>query len=300
MTREAIWGGAVAAAALVVVGIGAVVVVTIGGGDQDASQVEVVNATDAPITPPTNPVAVTIETTVPSATTSTAATTTTISATTTTLAPTTTVATTPAPPPGRLEAAATDLDLGLDRSDGAIAIGNSGGQPIDWATSSDNALVEATRGGALAPGAQTDVTITVSRTGLIEGEYLAVVSVLGGGRGIPITVRWRVERAPVVRVSITPAGLADAATCPADTADLTGTVSAAVIDESAVASVLMSWSGAGTGGSSALVEGEPGTWSGALGPLSGAGSWTILVTATDARGNVGTGGTTLLVTACPP
>jgi hypothetical protein len=300
MTPEAMWGAAAAAAAVVVVGIGAAVVLTTSGQGQDSSQVEVVNATDAPITPPTNPVAVTIVTTVPSATTSTVATTTTISSTTSTLAPTTTVATTLALPPGRLVAAATDLDLGLDRTEGAIAIGNSGGQPIDWATSSDNALVEATRGGTLAPGTQTDVTITVSRAGLIEGEYLAVVSVLGGGRGVPITVRWRVERAPVVRVSVAPAGLADAATCPADTADLTGAVAAAVIDESPLASVVMGWSGPGEGGSGALGETEPGTWVAPLGPLSGAGSWTVMVTATDARGNVGTGATTLLVTACPP
>ena len=91
-----------------------------------------------------------------------------------------------------------------------------------WSTSSDNALVEATIGGSLDPGVQTPVTITVSRAGLIEGEYIAVVSILGAGRGVPITVRWRVERTPVVRVSIDPTGLADATTCPPDTATSPG------------------------------------------------------------------------------
>ena len=297
MTGEAVWGAVAAGAAVVLVGAGAAIVLTRGGGD-DGSRVDVVNATNAPITPPNNPVAVTIVTTIASATTSTAVTTT-IAVTTTTEAPTTTVPTSPAPPPGRLEAAATDLDLGLDQTEGVIAIGNSGGQPLDWATSSDNALVEATTGGSLAPGTQTDVTITVSRAGLIEGEYVAVVSVLGAGRGIPITVRWRVERAPVTRVSLVPAGLADAGTCPVRTPDLTAVVTAAVIDESPVASAVMTWTGPGQGGTAALTETEPGTWSGPLGPLVGPGSWAITVTATDGRGNVGAGTTTFIVTACP-
>ena len=54
-------------------------------------------------------------------------------------------------------------------------------------------------------------------------------------RPSPIAVRWRVDRAPVVHVTLDPPGLADAATCPATTKDLTGTVSASVIDESSVA-----------------------------------------------------------------
>ncbi len=128
-------------------------------------------------------------------------------------------------------------------------------------TSSDNGLVTATAGGTLGPSQQTEVTISVSRNGLIEGDYEATVSVLGAGKAIPIAVHWRVDRAPVVHVTLDPPGLADAATCPATAKDLTGTVSASVIDESSVASVVMTWSGPGHGDSSPMAAGEPGTWS---------------------------------------
>jgi hypothetical protein len=159
--------------------------------------------------------------------------------------------------------------------------------------------VTATAGGTLGPSQQTEVTISVSRNGLIEGDYEATVSVLGAGKAIPVAVRWRVDRAPVVHVTLDPPGLADAATCPATAKDLTGTVSASVIDESSVASVVMTWSGPGHGDSSPMTAGDPGTWSAPVGPLVGPGSWTVVITATDARGNSGSGGTTFVVTACP-
>jgi hypothetical protein len=71
-----------------------------------------------------------------------------------------------------------------------------------------------------------------------------------------------------------------------------------VIDESATSQVTMTWAGPGTGGTAPLEPAEPGRWAGTLGPLSGEGTWTVSVTATDARGNAGTGTTTLVVTAC--
>jgi hypothetical protein len=79
---------------------------------------------------------------------------------------------------------------------------------------------------------------------------------------------------------------------------LTGAVTVDVIDESATSHVEMAWTGPGDPGEVALAPGDPGQWLGELGPLSGAGTWTVTVTATDARGNPGTGSTTLVVTAC--
>jgi hypothetical protein len=76
-------------------------------------------------------------------------------------------------------------------------------------------------------------------------------------------------------------------------------VRAAVIDESSVASAVMTWTGPGATGTTELAMAEPGTWEGPLGPLEGAGNWTVTVTATDGRGNTGEGSTTLVVTACP-
>ncbi|HET9600791.1 MAG TPA: hypothetical protein VFP08_04350 [Acidimicrobiales bacterium] len=293
MRGEGGWGPIAAGAVIVVVAGAAALVLSSGANERDPSRVNAGNSDGAPFDATANPVAVTVGTTG-----STVASTTTI-AIPTTVEPTTTVPTTPIPPPAQLVAAATDLDMGIDRSDGVIAIGNSGGQRLDWATSTDNALVAATNGGSLGPGEQTDVTISVNRSGLVEGEYLATVSILGAGHAVPISVRWRVERAPVPRVTVAPPGLDDASTCPRNTPALTGVVAAAVIDESPVTEVVMTWTGPGPEGSAALTETAPGSWTAPLGPLTGPGSWTITVRATDARGNIGHGATTLTVTACP-
>ena len=179
------------------------------------ASVNTVNDTSlgAAIAPPLDPVRVTVASTLPPSTTALATTVATLE-TTTTPAPPPTVVTTPAPPPAQLAAAGTQLDLGIEGTAGSVVIGNSGGQPLDWVTSSDNGLVTATAGGTLGPSQQTEVTISVSRNGLIEGDYEATVSVLGAGKAIPIAVHWRVDRAPVVHVTLDPPGLADAATCP--------------------------------------------------------------------------------------
>jgi hypothetical protein len=296
MRGEGSWG-VIAGGVGLVVAAGVAAVVLSSGGGEDPSRVNAVNDTGGTLTSSLDPVRVTIATTL-APTTAAVATTIVLVETTTAEVPTT-VATSPAPPPAQLVAAGTTLDLGVNGTAGSIVIGNSGGQPMDWVTSSDNALVVATAGGTLGPGQQTDVTITVSRDGLIEGDYEATVAVLGAGSGIPITVHWRVDRPPVVHVSIDPTGLSDAATCPAKKKNLTGTVTAAVIDESAGASAVMTWSGPGNGGAAPLTAAEPGSWTAPIGPLVGPGSWTVVVTATDARGNVGSGGTTFIVTDCP-
>ena len=63
MTREGVWGAVAAGAAVVLVAAGMAVVLASREGD-DPSRVDVVNATDEPITPPINPVAVTVRTTI--------------------------------------------------------------------------------------------------------------------------------------------------------------------------------------------------------------------------------------------
>jgi hypothetical protein len=181
---------------------------------------------------------------------------------------------------------------------GTVSVVNIGGRPIGWSTSSDNGLVQAPGGGTLGPGAVARLLISVSRAGLIEGDYTGVVSIVGGGRSLPVTVHWSVERAPVVQLDVKPPGLDDAGTCPKGAPALTAVVTAAVIDESPVASAVMAWTGPGPGGELALTASAPGTWTAPLGPLTGAGSWSLTVTATDSRGNAGTGSTTLLVSAC--
>ena len=88
----------------------------------------------------------------------------------------------------------------------------------------------ATAGGTLGPSQQTEVTIASAATGYrgrLRGHGVGARAPARPSRG----VRWR-DRAPVVHVTLDPPGLADAATCRATAKDLTGTVSASVIDES--------------------------------------------------------------------
>jgi hypothetical protein len=311
MTRRAAWITGAACVALVML-VAVTAIVAARRSDPDATRVDIVSGT-APIsqvvvtigsTAPTTTVATTIApTTLASTTTTVAAPSTTLTSTTTTsttTTTTTTVPTTPPPPPGRLDVKVHELDFGPDRTAGSVTVTNIGGRPVAWTTSSDNALLQAPGRGTLGPGASAGLTISVSRSGLIEGDYTGVVSITGGGRGLAVTVRWTVERTPVVQVDLKPPDLDDAGTCPPRSPALTTVVSAAVIDESAVASVTMVWSGPGAGGNARLAEIDPGTWTAPLGPLTGPGSWTLSLKATDARGNVGSGSTTFLVNACPP
>ncbi len=298
MRGEGSWGALAGGLAVLVVAGGVAALLVTAGGDDDPSRVETVGTE---LSSGTSPVVITIGSTAAVSTTTVVATSTTFPVPPT-FAPDTqppTLPPPPPPPPARLEVAASVVDLGRDRTEGAVTIGNSGGQQLDWATSSDNGLVSATPGGSLGPAATADVVISVSRAGLIEGEYAATVAILGAGQAVPITVRWWVERSPVVQLGVEPAGLADAATCPSDHKDLTAVVRAAVIDESAVSSAVMTWTGPGAPGSAPLTAAEPGTWEAPLGPLKGAGTWTVTVTAVDGRGNSGEGSTTLVVTACP-
>ncbi len=207
--------------------------------------------------------------------------------------------TAPAAPPGLLDVKVRQLDLGATGPAGTITVTNVGGQPVGWSTSSDNGLVRAPGRGSLGPGASVRLTISVSRSGLVEGDYTGVVSVTGGGRSVPVTVHWKVEHPPVVEVTVAPPALDDAGTCSKRSGALTGTVTALVTDESAVASVSMAYTGPGTAGAAALLEVQPGTWTATLGPLDGPGAWTVIVTTTDGRGNVGTGTVEVAVSACP-
>ena len=223
MRGEGSWGALAGGLAVLVVAGGVAALLVTTGGDDDPSRVETVGTE---LSSGTSPVVITIGSTAADSTTTVVATSTTFPVPPT-FAPDTqppTLPPPPPPPPARLEVAASVVDLGRDRTEGAVTIGNSGGQQLDWATSSDNGLVSATPGGSLGPAATADVVISVSRAGLIEGEYAATVAILGAGQAVPITVRWWVERSPVVQLGVEPAGLADAATCPSDHKDLTAVV----------------------------------------------------------------------------
>ena len=178
----------------------------------------------------------------------------------------------------------------------AVTIGNSGGQQLDWATPRATTASSPPRRGAPWGRRTVDVVISVNRAGLIEGEYAATVSVLGAG-GAPITVRWWVERSPVVQLGVEPAGLADAATCPPDHASDRGR---ARRRHRRVLGLVGGDDVDGPGGDGEHGAGDGGAWDvgGAARSVERSGTWTVTVTATDDRGNTGEGSTTPVVTAC--
>ena len=110
------------------------------------------------------------------------------------------------------------------------------------------------------------------------------------GAGAAVELRAVVEHAPTVVIT----HQAKSPVCPAYEVE---TIVASVTDESALASVVLSWSGPGKAGSVAM---EPkGGWSGQLSVPYIEGIWSYTVTATDVRGNVGTAQAATQV-LCPP
>lgn len=268
-------------------------------------------ASTAPTTPPTTPPAttapVTAPTTVPSTTTpptseprptttsSTTTTTTTNTTTTTTtpVAPPTVAPTPPPPPPGVLTLSARTIDLGPTATGATLTLSNTGGRTIDWSISGGGApfSVGAT-GGSLAPGASVAVPIGVDRTGRSEGDISTQFGVASSSGVGPtaLTVRASVERAPVVSITTAPSLV----NCPIGIGQ---PVRASVTDDSAIASVTLSWSGPGNPGSTAMAL-RTGNWFGRLVPEAVNGAWTITVTATDVRGNSATATRPVVVSGC--
>ncbi len=242
--------------------------------------------TTAPVTAPTTaPVATTLP---PRPTTTT---------TTTTVAPATLPPTpppTPSPaPPGVLNLSARTIDLGATATGATLTLSNTGGRSIDWSISGGAApfSVGAT-GGSLAPGASAAVSIGVDRTGLAEGDIstqFAVASSSGVGP-TALTVRASTERAPELSITTAPSFVA----CPIGIGQ---PVQASVSDESALASVTLSWSGPGAPGSAAMSL-RTGNWFGRLVPEAVNGAWTLTVTATDVRGNTATTTRPFVVGGC--
>ena len=75
-------------------------------------------------------------------------------------------------------------------------------------------------------------------------------------------------------------------------------VTATVVDESALTSVDLSWSGPGSTRSTAMVNPEPGGWRAQLALPRINGTWRWVITATDARGNAGTASGAIVVSGC--
>jgi hypothetical protein len=183
------------------------------------------------------------------------------------------------------------LDFGSDVDQAQLVLSNSGGQPVDWVIAGDlTPFVWSATAGRLAPGEAIELLVGIDRDGLPEGDIDRDLDVSTSGEGDAILdVLARVERTPTVSVVRTQSSLA----CPAPVAP----VVVSVADESAITSVVLTWTGTGTPGSTTMVEGADG-WSGRLTPQPVNGTWTWIARATDARGNVGAASAPFVVVGC--
>jgi hypothetical protein len=188
------------------------------------------------------------------------------------------VATAKPSPPGVLSVSAHPIALGTKGTHGTITVSNTGGQPISVTLNPAAAWLTVRPASALvAPGKSVVATVKADRSKAAEGDLTAVVAITSdrGTAGVPVTMR--VEHPPVVSRPI--AGAPVACTLP---------VSVTVTDESGVAAVRLSWSGAGGSGSADLVQ-QNGVWTATVTTPPGGGAMTFQARASDERGNPATG-----------
>ena len=207
----------------------------------------------------------------------------------------TTVPTAPPPPPpvpaGQLVLSAGTIDLGANLANGSIDLANAGGQPLDWSIGGTAApFIWSTTAGTLQPGATFEVQLGIDRTGLPEGDIVRSFVVVSSAEGsTQLTALASVEHAPTVTI----VGTSSSVQCPT----LSGPITVSVADESAISGVVLSWTGPGAAGSTAMTR-SGANWTGNLTPQGVNGTWAWVATATDVRGNTGTAGAPFIVFGC--
>ena len=195
--------------------------------------------------------------------------------TTSTAAATTTIAT---PIPGRLGLSTDVIDLGATESSGRVVVANGGGTTIEWALEAGEPFSWSDTTGQLDPGDAVELTVSLDRSQLPEGDIEEVAAIGGDGGSGDVVVLARVERPPVIEIVRAPT------TVPCRTS-VVPVVAAAIDDESELVDVKLEWSGPGDDGENDMsTDGNQG-WIGRLELDPVPGMWNYTVTATDARGN---------------
>ncbi|KAA1399223.1 sigma-70 family RNA polymerase sigma factor [Aeromicrobium ginsengisoli] len=195
-------------------------------------------------------------------------------------------ATTPAP--GNLTVSTTSIALGRSGSTSTITLTNTGGLPVDYRLSSGAAWLSASPStGRVAAGTSSRVTVRADRGDVGEGRSSGRLSVSWAAGSAAVNVSVVEERDPVVgRPS-----LGSSSTCTSNP------VRVSVSDESGLSSVVLRWSGAGSGSTSMSRSGS--VWTADMGQFAAGGSVTLRVTATDRRGNTASSSRTVNVDPCP-
>ena len=277
----------VAAATLLATGAG-VGLAVLGGEEAAAPGPESTVATTA-TAPVSTPTTTTAAPTTTASTTSTSVASTSTDPATSTAAPTTTV-TIPTPVPGRLDLSTDVIDLGATESSGGVVLANGGGTTIEWALDAGQPFTWSDTTGQLDPGDAAELTVSLDRSQLPEGDIVEAASIGGDGGGGDVVVLARVERSPVIDIVRAPT------TIPCRTS-VVPVVAAAIDDESELVDVTLEWSGPGDDGETDMSTDGTGGWIGRLQLDPVPGLWRYTVTAVDARGNSADAGGE--VTFCP-
>ena len=266
----------VAAATLLAIGAG-IGLAVLGGEEAAAPGPESTAATTATTTASTTAASTTTEST-PSTMVTTTTTTDPTTSTTAEIATTTTI---PAPGPGRLDLSTDVIDLGATDVSGGVVLANGGGSAIEWALEAGEPFTWSDTTGQLDPGDAAQVTVSLDRSQLPEGDIEAVASIGGDGGSGDVVVLARVERPPLIDIVRAPT------TLPCRTS-VVPVVAAAIDDESELVDVTLEWSGPGDDGENDMTTDGNQGWIGRLELDPVPGTWNYAVTATDARGNSAT------------
>lgn len=244
-----------------------------------------------------------------STTTSSTATTIDTSSTIGVLTPSTQPATTTTTQPVTLPVLAvteSSLDFGGGTNSLDLHVRNDGGLPLQYrVTTSTQAVLVSPAAGTIAPGAGAVVRVTLSRSGLSEGNIRELVTVDAGTAGSHSVAITAVTATPPTVVSAETAEPAVFAACTTGSGGPTTTaVSAVARDNSGIESVELRWTGPEVGRRDMTLsvgEGNDTNASAPIGPFTQAGDVTWEVVATDVHGNTGAAfGGTLEVVPCEP
>ena len=190
--------------------------------------------------------------------------------------------------PGALIVSTTSISLGRSGSTSTVTLTNTGGLPVDFRLTSSTAWLSASPStGRVEAGASSRLAVRADRGDVREGSSSGTIGISWATGNAQVKVSLVEERDPKVGQ-------------PSATASRTCTsnpVQVSVSDESGLSSVVLRWSGAGSGSKTM----RPGSvWTADMGQFANGGSVTMRVTATDKRGNTATGPSrTFNVDPCP-
>jgi RNA polymerase sigma factor (sigma-70 family) len=131
------------------------------------------------------------------------------------------------------------LNLGSAGTSGTVTLVNVGGASTDWSSSHGNQSYQLVPGsGSLDPGASVEITISLDRSGLGEGDIPDQITFASDGTGTTLMLAASVEVAPVIgTVTVSPRLIFAGGTC----LQKTTTVTASVSDDSDIATVKAWW-----------------------------------------------------------